>query len=188
MLKLGILGSTAGSILPDFLNLVTNARVVLVLSNKIDAGILQKAECLELPHQFIDPAGLSKVAFDAKIAELFKAAKTDLILLMGYMRILSSNFVDTWSGKILNVHPSLLPAYAGLMDQRVHAAVLQDKMRESGCTVHVVTNEIDAGPILVQKTCQVYSDDSIVTLKARVQALESAALAAAVNLFQTNTR
>ena len=87
--------------------------------------------------------------------------------------------------QIINVHPSLLPAFAGMMDLDVHRAVLQQKEKQTGCTVHYVTEEVDGGPILLQKTCSVLSDDTPERLKVRVQALEANALMEVINGFYT---
>jgi folate-dependent phosphoribosylglycinamide formyltransferase PurN len=91
------------------------------------------------------------------------------------MRILSPYFVEQWSGRLLNVHPSLLPAFAGLMNRKVHEAVLSAGVPETGCTIHQVTEEVDGGPIVLQKRCPVLPGDTVDTLKDRVQALEQTA-------------
>jgi phosphoribosylglycinamide formyltransferase-1 len=107
-------------------------------------------------------------------------------VLIGYMRILSNQFVAQWNNKVINVHPSLLPAFAGGIDLDVHRAVLASGIKETGCTVHKVTTEVDGGPIVVQKACPVMVNDTIKTLKARVQALEGKALVEAINAFSVN--
>ncbi len=93
----------------------------------------------------MDSQNLSREQFDQKISNILKEKKIDLIVLIGYMRILSDEFVETWENKIINVHPSLLPAHAGKMDLDVHRAVIDNKEKETGCTVHYVTKEVDAG-------------------------------------------
>jgi phosphoribosylglycinamide formyltransferase-1 len=102
------------------------------------------------------------------------------------MRILSKNFCLEWKDKILNVHPSLLPKYAGGMDNDVHKKVLKNNDSETGCTIHFVTEELDAGPILVQKKCVVEVNDTPSSLKKRVQKLEGQAFLEAINLIQNN--
>jgi phosphoribosylglycinamide formyltransferase-1 len=99
------------------------------------------------------------------------------------MRILSDEFCHNWRDKILNVHPSLLPKYSGGMDTNVHKEVLANGDTETGCTIHFVTEEVDGGPILVQKSCKVSPNDNIDTLKKRVQALEGQAFIEAINLI-----
>ena len=91
------------------------------------------------------------------------------------MRILSEDFVLNWSGKIINVHPSLLPKHAGGMNENVHKQVLDSGDKETGCTIHLVTAKVDGGPILIQKKCRVVPGDTVESLKERVQKLEGEA-------------
>ena len=99
------------------------------------------------------------------------------------MKILSTKFCREWSDKILNVHPSLLPKYAGGMNNKVHQQVLESGDLETGCTIHFVTEEVDQGPILIQKRCKVESSDTVNSLKERVQILEGEAFIEAINLL-----
>jgi folate-dependent phosphoribosylglycinamide formyltransferase PurN len=117
-----------------------------------------------------------------------KKAKVDLVLLIGFMRILSSDFCLVWQDKLLNVHPSLLPKYAGGMDLNVHKEVLKNEESETGCTIHFVTNEVDGGPILIQKKCAVEKNDTVKTLKKKVQDLEGLAFIEAIQLIQNQTK
>jgi phosphoribosylglycinamide formyltransferase-1 len=96
------------------------------------------------------------------------------------MRILSKEFVSSWKGKIINVHPSLLPRYAGGMSSDVHQRVLDAKDKETGCTIHVVTKDVDKGPVLIQKKCPVFRHDTVASLKKRVQKLEGEAFVEAI--------
>lgn len=184
MIKVAILGSTRGTSSQAIFEAVAAqqipATIEVVISNKDDAQILARATYFGVPTKWIDPTGLSREAFDAKVTDILEAHDVDLIVLVGYLRILSKAFVDRWQNQIINVHPSLLPAFAGMMDLAVHEAVLAADKAETGCTVHVVTEEVDAGPIIVQKTCQVLASDTPETLKARVQALEGEALVEAI--------
>ena len=102
------------------------------------------------------------------------------------MRILSKKFCLDWKDKILNVHPSLLPKYAGGMDNDVHEKVLKNNDSETGCTIHFVTEELDAGPILIQKKCIVESSDTPSPLNKKVQELEGQAFLEAIHLFQNH--
>jgi phosphoribosylglycinamide formyltransferase-1 len=105
------------------------------------------------------------------------------MLLIGFMRILSAEFCRIWQDRILNIHPSLLPKYAGGIDTNVHEKVLRNGDRETGCTIHFVTEEVDAGPILIQKKCTVAADDTIESLKTKVQQLEGAAFIEAIEMI-----
>jgi len=185
MIRLAILGSTRGTNLTALVKAIEQkelaAEIAIVLSNKADAMILERAVSYGLSAEFVDPQGLTREEYDSKISAILQTKKIDLIVLLGYMRILSDEFVATWRNKMINVHPSLLPDFAGGMDIAVHRAVLAAGMQESGCTVHYVTEEVDAGPMLVQKKCPVLADDTPETLKARVQALEGVALVEAIS-------
>lgn len=182
MKRLAVLGSTRGTNLSSLMTNTLNGRIEIVLSNKADAPILERARGFNLKAQFVDPTALSRVQFDEKISTILSDLNIDLIVLIGYMRILSPEFVTKWQHKIINVHPSLLPAFAGKMDLDVHKAVLAANVTETGCTVHYVTEVVDGGPIIVQKKCPVYANDTPETLKMRVQALEGPALVEAINL------
>ena len=113
-----------------------------------------------------------------------KENNVDLILLIGFMRILSASFCKQWRNKILNVHPSLLPKYGGGMDIDVHKQVLLNGDKKTGCTIHYVNEDVDQGPILVQKECDVLPKDNEFTLKDKVQKLEGLAYIEAVKIFQ----
>lgn len=184
MKRIAVLGSTRGTNLDALAKAVSqgklNANIEIVISNKPDAGILERAREHRLRAHFIDPEGLTREQYDQRVHVVLQENQIDLVVLIGYMRILSASFVRAWQHKIINVHPSLLPAFAGKMDLDVHAAVLAAGVLETGCSVHYVTEEVDAGPVILQKTCPVYETDTPESLKARVQALEGAALVEAV--------
>ena len=188
MIKLGILGSTKGTDLQAILDGIDsdelNAQVSVVISNRENAFILKRAKANNIPFSFISHKGKSRTEFDSQMTEIFKKKQVDLILLIGFMRILSSEFCNVWHDKILNVHPSLLPKYAGGMDINVHAEVIKNKEKETGCTIHFVTDQVDGGPILIQKRCLVDPVDTPKTLKNKVQKLEGEAFLEAVNLIK----
>jgi phosphoribosylglycinamide formyltransferase-1 len=186
-IRLAILGSTRGTDMLPIIAAIADqqlaATIAVVISNKEQAIILERARAHYLPAVFLDPTGLSRVEYDKLIqAELHKY-QIDLVILIGYMRILSPALVNEWKNKIINVHPSLLPEFSGGMNNDVHAAVLAAGKSETGCTVHYVTTEVDAGPILLQKRCKVLPDDTVETLKTRVQQLEGAALIETIASF-----
>jgi phosphoribosylglycinamide formyltransferase-1 len=183
-MRLGILGSTRGT---HFLSIAQaiddgrlDAEIVVVLSNKADSGILDKARDRAIEAIHVPVNGQARADYDRQLNHYLEKARVDLVVLVGYMRLLSAEFVQQWKQRIINIHPSLLPAHAGLMDQEVHAAVLANHEQISGCTVHWVTEELDAGPIIVQRQCPVYSEDTVVSLRARVQSLEAEALITAI--------
>lgn len=191
MIRLAILGSTRGSNLDALVTAIDKGRlaatIALVLSNKIETGILARARNFGLKSVFVNPEGLSREDFDNYLSSLLHQHHIDLVILIGYMRILSAPFVLNWQNRIINVHPSLLPAHAGLMDLAVHRAVLESADNLTGCTVHFVSEHVDAGPIILQKTCSVLPGDTPEHLKARVQQLEGEALVEAVILQKNYT-
>lgn len=191
MIRVGILGSTRGTNLISIIDAITHgklaAQISVVISNKADAGILTLAASHQLTTQFVDAKNCDRESYDRTISNLLREHQIDIIVLIGYMRILSAEFTQTWQHKILNVHPSLLPDFAGLMDLDVHRAVLASGKKQTGCTVHYVTAEVDAGPIILQRSCDVFPTDTPETLKARVQALEGEALVAALRTYKKSS-
>lgn len=198
-IRIGILGSTKGTDLQAILDAVEagslDAEIALVISDKKQAYILERAELHNIPSLWIstftrDKMGTkvkkSRELFDAEVTGEFRKRGVELILMIGYMRIVSAEFCTEWEGKLLNVHPSLLPDFAGGMDGDVHTAVLKAGRDITGCTVHQVTAEVDAGPIVVQLSCPVYPEDTPEALKKRVQALEGRALIQAIEMAIQN--
>ena len=185
MIKLGILGSTNGTDLQAIFEAEKtkklNAKVNVVISNKENAYILKRAKNHGVPAVFINHKNKKRKDFDSKISIELKKNNIDLILLIGFMRILSAEFCNAWQGKILNVHPSLLPKYSGGMDINVHDEVIANGDKESGCTIHFVTEELDSGPILIQKKCKLINGETAETLKSKVQQLEGLAFVEAIN-------
>ena len=182
VVRVGVLGSTRGSSLQPILEALGAAvlggiEIALVISNKKDAGILTRAAQHGLPWRHVPcKKGTPRAEYDAVVTSHLEAAGCEMLLLIGFMRIVSPEFCARWDRRALNVHPSLLPAHAGGMDLEVHQAVVDAKEASSGCTVHFVEAEVDGGAICVQKSCPVLPDDTAETLKARVQPLEGPAL------------
>ena len=190
MINIGVLGSTNGTDLQFIFNAIDegklDANVSVVISNKEDSYILKRAQAHNTQNVFISHRNKDREDFDSEMTMVLREHNAELILLIGFMRILSSKFCSQWKGKILNVHPSLLPKYAGGMDTNVHEEVLKNNDKETGCTIHLVTDEVDKGPVVIQKKCLVDSDDTIESLKAKVQNLEGAAFLEAIPLFSNN--
>ena len=188
-LKLGVLGSTKGTDLQAILDAISSgeldAEISIVLSNRKKAYILERAENHNVPALFMSQKDKTREEFDSEMTTILIKHKVDLVLLIGFMRILSAEFCREWGDKLLNVHPSLLPKYAGGMDTNVHEEVLKNGEAETGCTIHFVTDEVDGGPILIQKKCTVDFDDTVSTLKAKVQKLEGEAFVEAIKLIQS---
>ena len=191
MIKLGVLGSTKGTDLQTILDSIASGELIgevsVVLSNRENAYILERAKNHNVPAFFLSHKEKSRKEFDAEMTAILKEHAVDLVLLIGFMRILSAKFCQEWRDRLLNVHPSLLPKYAGGMDTNVHEDVLKNGDAETGCTIHFVTDEVDGGPILIQKKCNVEPNETVNTLKTKVQQLEGSAFIEAIQLIQNNS-
>lgn len=143
------------------------ARPVLVLSNRPEAGGLEKARARGIPTAVVDhrPFGSDRPAFEAALSAVLDQARPDIICLAGFMRVLTQGFVTRWQGKMLNIHPSLLPKYKGL---HTHARAIAAGDSEAGCSVHEVTAELDGGQVLGQARVPVLPNDTPEALAARV--------------------
>jgi phosphoribosylglycinamide formyltransferase-1 len=142
------------------------AEIVCVVSNKADAKGLDFAAANGIPTAVIDhKAHASRADFEAALGSHLRAMEVEIIALAGFMRVLTADFIAGWEGRIINIHPSLLPAYKGL---HTHERALADGARLHGCSVHLVTAELDGGPVLVQAEVPVLADDTVETLSARV--------------------
>ena len=190
MIRLGVLGSTKGTDLEAILSSINNkklaAEVSVVISNRKNAYILTRAKNHNVPSLFLSHKNKSREEFDKNVTTILKQYNVELVLLIGFMRILSAEFCQAWRDRVLNVHPSLLPKYAGGTDMNVHEEVLKNGDHETGCTIHFVTEMVDGGPVLVQKRCTVETNETMATLKLKVQALEGGAFIEAIQLIQNN--
>jgi len=191
MIKLGVLGSTKGTDLQKIIETEKlgqlKAELSVVISNKKDAYILERAKAYNIPAIHISLKNKTREMFESRVTLVLEKYHVDLILLIGFMRILSAEFCQTWKNKIINVHPSLLPKYSGGMDSSVHEQVLKSKDIESGCTIHYVTKQVDAGQIIMQKRCQIEKNETVETLKSKVQQLEGEAFVQVINKLGKQT-
>jgi phosphoribosylglycinamide formyltransferase 1 len=152
--------------------------VVLALSDRSDAGALERARARSVEAAHVDPAAFAdREAFDHAVLEVLRDREVDVVALAGYMRILGPELVGAFRGRMLNVHPSLLPAFPG--GQAV-AEALAWGVKVTGVTVHVVDEEVDHGPVVFQEAIEVLPDDDWDTLEARVHEVEHRLLPAAV--------
>lgn len=179
MYRIGVLASTKGTDLQAIIDEINNGtmpgiEIAIVLSNKKNAYALERARLQEVKAFFVDPEGKSREEYDRELAQILKEHNVDLVCLIGYMRILSPTFVREFKGRIINVHPALMPKFSGpgFYGQNVHQAVLDAGEKETGCTIHKVDDGVDTGPIIAQEKIQVQPDDTAETLKEKVQNLE----------------
>ncbi len=183
--NLVVLASGRGSNLKAILNAIEegkiNANVKLVLSNKKNAGALEIAKNKGIKAKFFDPSFFeTRRGYDIYISEIIKKENPDLVVLAGYMRILSDEFIDTFEGKLVNIHPSLIPAFQGIKAQK---QALEYGARITGATVHFVTKELDNGPIIIQGVVPILPDDTEETLSQRILEIEHRIYPQAIKWF-----
>lgn len=166
MKKVVILISGRGTNLQALLEAALPCDIVAVISNRADAKGLDIAKAHRIPTVVIEHRDYpDRDSFDAALAKAIDAYAPDIVALAGFMRILGAGFVSRYHGRLINIHPSLLPAYAGL---DTHARALQDGVKIHGCTVHFVTGDLDHGPIIIQAAVPVLRGDTGQSLAARV--------------------
>ncbi|WGW02836.1 phosphoribosylglycinamide formyltransferase [Tropicibacter oceani] len=190
MKKVAILISGGGSNMIKLVESMTGdhpARAVVVASNDPQAGGLQKAAAMGIATLAVDhrPFGKDRAAFEDALQQALAPYQPDIICLAGFMRVLTAGFVQPWAGRMLNIHPSLLPKYKGL---HTHARALEAGDSEAGCTVHEVTPALDDGPILGQARVPVLPGDTPDALAARVLVQEHRLYPAVLRRFASGDR
>jgi phosphoribosylglycinamide formyltransferase-1 len=163
-------GSNLHAILKGIKRGIINANISLVISNKASAKGLEIAKSYGIRTLFLDPKNFpDRIDYDRKLIEIISKENPDLIVLAGYLRILSPEFIEAFEGKIINIHPSLIPAFQGLNAQK---QALEFGSRFTGCTVHFVTKDLDSGPIIIQAVVPVLPEDTEKTLSERILSFE----------------
>jgi phosphoribosylglycinamide formyltransferase-1 len=179
MKKLVILISGRGSNMQALLEAKLPCRIAAVISNRADADGLAVAKAHGVPALVVEHRKhADRESFDSALAQAIDAFDPDFVALAGFMRILGAGFVSRYRGRLINIHPSLLPAYSGL---NTHARALHDGVKIHGCTVHFVTHDLDHGPIIIQAAVPVLRDDTEQTLAARVLSQEHRIYPQAIN-------
>lgn len=198
IINIGVLVSTKATDLQAVIDAIEakelNAIISIVISNKENAYALERAKNHNIKTVFIDPRSEDilkeedkekrRELFDKKVAEELDKNNVDIILAIGYMRILSPWFVNKYENKIMNIHPSLLPDFAGGMDKDVHSEVLKAKAKKTGCTLHFIDESVDGGPIILQKEVPVEENETVDTLKEKVQKAEQEIIVKAISLYE----
>ena len=186
--RLGILLSGRGS---NFIAIADNvaagkipAEIALVVSNRPDAPGLEEAKRRGLDARLIPSRGFEREQYDRIVVQELQSKKVDLVCLAGFMRLLSPYFVSQFPGRILNIHPSLLPAFPGLEAQR---QALEYGVKVTGCTVHFVDENLDAGPPILQAAVPVLDDDTVASLSARILTEEHRIYSEAIHLVLSGT-
>jgi phosphoribosylglycinamide formyltransferase-1 len=187
MLNIAVLGSTKGTDLQAVIDAIEAkklaAKISFVLSNKKDAYILERARKHNLKAIFLDPKNKTREEYDKEVDKLLQNHNVELVLLIGYMKLMSSWFVQKWLNKVMNIHPSLLPAFAGGMDKNVHKAVLERGCKITGCSLIFIDEGADTGPIILQRVVNVEDNGTADTLKEKVQKAEQEILLQGIKLF-----
>ncbi len=183
--RLGVLLSGRGSNFYSILKniesgFIKNARIVVVLSDKQDANGLKTARENNIDSYFISPKFLTREQYDKLLIEKLMQYRVDFVILAGFMRILSSDFIKAFKGKILNIHPALLPAFKGLNAQK---QAIESGVKFSGATVHFVTEELDGGPIVMQSVVPVLKNDTQISLSERILKTEHKIYPLAIKLI-----
>ncbi|MGB9929763.1 MAG: phosphoribosylglycinamide formyltransferase [Methanosarcina sp.] len=184
-LKIAVLVSGRGSNLQAIIDsiesgYIRDAVVSLVISNKEDAYALERAKNHNISAVFLDPGKYDRSGYDRAILSVLKEYGIDLLLLAGYFRLLGSEIIEAYRNRILNIHPSLLPAFKGLHAQR---QAFEYGVKVAGCTVHFVDEGLDSGPIILQRCVPVLPDDTEETLTDRILEQEHIIYPEAVRLF-----
>lgn len=188
-IRLGILGSTKGTDAQAIIDAIgrkeLDAQIVVICSDKKDAFILKRAAKHGIKTFSVDYKEFTNRSdAEALIVKELKANKVDLVLLIGFMKIITPYFINEFPGRIWNIHPSLLPKYAGGADLNVHRQVIENHERESGCTLHEVVEKVDGGKIIMQKSCEVSPNDTPESLKEKVQRLEQQCLVESLRMLE----
>ena len=158
-----------------------NARIACVISNNPDAYGLKRAEIHKIPYYSVPHTAFAdKGDFEKAILEVLAGYNPDLIILAGFMRILSEEFIHHYKNRILNIHPSLLPKYKGL---NTHKRVLAAGDKQHGATVHVVTPDLDSGEIIIQQACRIDSDDDESSLQQKVHEIDHVIYPQAIEIY-----
>jgi phosphoribosylglycinamide formyltransferase-1 len=184
-LRIGALASGGGTNLQAIIDRcqdgTLDAEIVLVLSNNPDAGALDRARTAGIPAVVVDHRRFeSREVYDRTVVAALREAGVELVVLAGFMRLISEAFLEAFPGRIMNIHPALLPAFPGLHVQR---KALEYGARFAGCTVHFVDGGVDTGPIIIQAVVPVLDDDTEETLGARILQQEHRIYPRAVQLF-----
>lgn len=187
-IKIGVLISGGGTnlqaIIDNTKNGHINGEVVCVISNRSDAFGLERAKKENIEGFYVEKSESSEI-YNKKVVKILKSKNVDLVVLAGYLKILSKNFTDAYKNRIINIHPSLIPSFCGkgCYGEKVHEKVLEYGVKITGATTHFVDENTDTGPIIIQRCVEVKYDDTVESLQKRVLKTEHEILVETVRLF-----
>jgi len=184
MISIGVLASGSGTDLQSIIdaseNNMIDAKVSVVMSDNKNAFALKRAKKHGITAEFIDPKGLNREEYDTEVDRILSHHQVSLVVGAGYMRLLSDDFVNKWFGKLINIHPALLPSFKGVQAQK---DALDYGVKIAGCTTHFVDTEMDHGPIILQAAVMVKESDTEEELKKRILEVEHQILPRTIQLF-----
>lgn len=192
MVNIGVLisgnGTNLQAIIDGIDKGIINGKIKIVISNRKDAYGLIRAKNANIQSLYLDPKDCDAETYDQKILHELKKRDVDLVVLAGYLRILSKEFIEEYKNRIINIHPSLIPSFCGkgYYGDRVHRAVLDYGVKYTGATVHFVDEGTDTGPIILQEVVKVDDNDTVEILKEKVLKVEHKLLVQAIKLFCEN--
>ncbi len=190
--RIGVLISGGGTNLQALIdackNEEINGEIAVVISNREEAYGLIRAEKAGIDAEYVSYKGYTPDSYDHKLIEILTDKEVDLVVLAGWLRVLTPAFINAFRNKIINIHPSLIPSFCGkgYYGEKVHQAVLKSGVKITGATVHFVDEGTDTGPIVLQEAVNVHPDDTVETLQQRVLAVEHKLLVRAVAEFCKN--
>ena len=187
-MKVGVMASGRGSNFQALIDSVAqgeapDVEIAQLIVNKSDAYAIERAVKNNIKFDYIDSSAISRESFDKKAIEIMESAKVEIIVLAGFMRILSPLFINKYKNKILNIHPSLLPAFPGA---NAHRDALTYGAKISGCTVHLVDENVDSGPIIMQTSVEINEDETEESLSEKILFHEHKMLPKALQLMCSN--
>ena len=184
MNSIGVLASGSGTDLQSIIDASEqnriDAQVEVVISDNKDAFALKRAEKHGIAAEFVNPKGMNRAEYDKKIDKIFSNHEVSLVVGAGYMRLLTDQFVKKWFGKLINIHPALLPSFKGVQAQK---DALDYGVKISGCTTHFVDTQMDHGPIILQAAVMVKENDTEEELKERILEVEHQVLPRTIQLY-----
>lgn len=193
MVKIGVLISGGGTnlqaIIDNIENGCINGKIQLIISNRKDAYGLERGKKADIESLYVNPKNFTNTdEYNLRLIKEFKDRDVDLVVLAGYLKILSSEFIQEFRNRIINIHPSLIPSFCGdgYYGERVHKAVLDYGCKVTGATVHFVDEGTDTGPIILQRCVEVEDDETVQSLQKKVLKVEHEILVNAVRLYCDN--
>ena len=180
-------GNSSKKLLENINNNTLNSTINVIIVNRSDSLIIKLAKKYKISYIYLPKKkNISNISYDTQLLTILKTYNIDIIFLIGYMRIITSTLINPFKNNIFNIHPSLLPKYTGLMDLDIHETVIENNDLYTGCTLHIVNENVDEGKIILQKKLEVLTKDKF-ELKKQVQILENDCIFECIKLIENNT-